>query len=191
MQRAVLDLMKCTDDHQQIPFEKLWGLFAGLCILWVVMIGFLLWHHVRCWGTEMRHSLAFRKLTACTGIRTQRGKLCMEVWMVSIEDTNGKWLIYRTEWKSWSRNRSLKREKPNQRIQEFLKCKTVLHLLTSYIWNHVLQNHGGTHTLQHLESKPFLLLKPRKWWHNICVQVQKQIQHVPCISCSFSLLKYI
>ena len=173
MQRAVLDL-KCTDDHQQIPFEKLWGLFAGLCILWVVMIGFLLWHHVRCWGTEMRHSLAFRKLTACTGIRTQRGKLCMEVWMVSIEDTNGKWLIYRREWKSWSRNRSLKREKPNQRIQEFLKCKTVLHLLTSYIWNHVLQNHGGTHTLQHLESKPFLLLKPRKWWHNICVQVQNK-----------------
>ena len=126
MQRAVLD-PKCTDDHQQIPFEKLWGLFAGLCILWVVMIGFLLWHHVRCWGTEMRHSLAFRKLTACTGIRTQRGELCMEVWMVSIEDTNGKWLIYRREWKSWSGNRSLKREKPNQRIQEFLKCKTVLH----------------------------------------------------------------
>lgn len=93
------------------------------------------------------------------------------------------------QWKSWSGNRSLKREKSNQRIQEFLKCKAVLYLLTSYIWNHVFQNHGGTHTLQHLESKPFLLLRPRKWWYNICVQMQKQIQHVPCILSQFLTFK--
>ena len=85
-------------------------------------------------------------LPACPGTRTQRGILYMEVWMVSSEGTKGKWLIYRREWKSWSGNGSLIREKSNQGIQEFLKCKAVLPSHIIYLKPCTSESRGHTHT---------------------------------------------
>lgn len=126
-----------SEGHQWssiIPFEKLWGFFLHLCILWMVMIAFLLCAscHVRCWGTKMN------KTQSC---------LWETYLLVQGHILRGINCIWRSEWcqgrpqrgSSWStrESRSHDREmdllcrKYNWWVQEFLKCEAVLYIITS------------------------------------------------------------
>lgn len=164
---------------------------VNLCILWMVIIAFLLCArcHARCWGTKMDKTQSYLWEVYRLVLRhILRGVKCyMEVWIVSREDTKGKWLIYPRGQKS-DREMGLLCRKHNWWVQESLKYVPVMHFVTSYLLKfYVSESYGHTHTPQHLGPKPFLLLRPSKWWYN-CIQIQTKINTTcawPSLSVSF------